>query len=70
MEDRSGKPRTNKEEIAETWREYCQDLYKDENHNRARNNEEAEEPEILKCEVESAIRKLKLNKAPGDGGIT
>ena len=72
IKDRDGKLLTTEKEVSKGWSEYCGELY---NHNINVNqdvlnhlwpNECQEEiPNIMECEVEAAITKLKSRKAPG-----
>ncbi|KAL3284637.1 hypothetical protein HHI36_018791 [Cryptolaemus montrouzieri] len=61
----------DREEIAETWRIYCEKLYaENEEINEHEIKEYEEEPFILQSEITSAIHKLKNNKSPGNDKIT
>ncbi|XP_012552626.1 uncharacterized protein LOC105842911 [Bombyx mori] len=74
IEDKNGNPIHEVAKIAERWREYCEELYKDQipQHQSTPSLEVTveEEPYILRSEIEAAIRKLKNNKAPGPDRIT
>lgn len=77
VKDKDGKLLTGNKEIKERWREYSNDLY---NHDLQvdekvldglwQGQHQEKEPDILKSEVERAIRKLKCRKAAGHDGIT
>ncbi|XP_072392201.1 uncharacterized protein [Diabrotica undecimpunctata] len=73
FEDHTGILRTNREDIAETWKLFCQDLYKDDQRQELVHQtpeEIKEEPNILENEIRLAISNLKYNKAPGSDMIT
>lgn len=64
IDDKNGKPIHEVAEVAERWREYCEELYQAQ---PAQTTAPAEvvsekEPDILRSEVEDAIRKLKTTK--------
>ena len=59
-----------KEKILERWEEYIKDLYGDNERNehfRIRTNSEG--PQILKSEVEHAVKMITKGEAPGPGSI-
>lgn len=71
IEDEDGNILTDKNEIAERWKTYCQELYRDSSGKLSRVPiPEEKEPSILKDEIRRAIAKLKNNKAPGADEIT
>ena len=51
------------------WSEYIEDLFEDSREEKCNINKEMDGPSILKEEVESAIRKMKLGKATGPDNI-
>ncbi|XP_071580973.1 uncharacterized protein [Temnothorax nylanderi] len=69
IEDKSDKILWESNDIVERWRQYCEELYKEdtvaENGEQAIKMTNEREPPILKSEVEEAITHLKPNKAPG-----
>ena len=60
-----------KENIKKMWQEYTEELYKKELHGP--DNHEGVithlEPDILECEVKSALESITTNKASGGDGI-
>ena len=60
-----------KEDIRKRWQEYTEELYKKELHGP--DNTEGVithlEPDILECEVKSALESITMNKASGGDGI-
>ena len=77
IENKQGKLLTDKKAIQERWTEYVQELYTypittDDNIltqlNTGNSNEE-EEPDILKTEIEQAIKELKVGKSAGCDNI-
>ncbi|XP_071582157.1 uncharacterized protein [Temnothorax nylanderi] len=72
IKDEQGTKITDPKGIAETWRQYCTNLYRDE-HSQVGppcGPHEHLEPPILRSEVEKAIGQLKKGKSPGADGIT
>ena len=62
---------TEEEDIEKRWQEYTEELYKKDLHNP--DNHEGVitnlEPDILECEVKSALGSITMNKASGADGI-
>ena len=73
LKTKDGKIIGDEDGIKERWREYTEELYKEDKRVVKENiNDEEEfekEPTIMEAEVEWAIRQLKDNKAPGLDGI-
>lgn len=74
IEDKSGKILWERNEILERWRDYCAELYNEESPETQKaappNTPENErEPDIVRAEVEHAIKYLKTNKSPGQDEI-
>lgn len=72
VKDDSGHTLTDKADIIERWRLYCENLMAPEEDPHPTNTmEEREftEPIILRSEVESATRKLSYHKAAGSDGV-
>ena len=71
INDEQGNKKTDPESIAEVWRRYCSNLFKDDTGGAYDLPDAFElEPDILRSEVESAIKKLRNRKSPGSDGIT
>ena len=62
---------TEAEDIAKRWKEYTEELYKNDRHDP--DNHEGVithlEPDILECEVKGAFGSIIMNKASGGDGI-
>ncbi|XP_062826436.1 uncharacterized protein LOC134296169 [Anolis carolinensis] len=71
IKNKDGKDLTEAEEIKKRWREYTEDLYrKDNNIEDSFDGVVSElEPDILRSEVEWALKSTANNKAAGDNGI-
>ena len=76
IEDKNGNILTDRSQVADRWREYCEELYNyrgpvDNNiPNRLSNVQEQEkDPPITLDEVVEAVRKLKKGKSPGADNI-
>ncbi|GFR93520.1 retrovirus-related Pol polyprotein LINE-1 [Elysia marginata] len=77
IKDKDGRLLTDDEDIMQRWSEYCSDLYNCEIQpdlsifSATRDPPETDDsPPIQKSEVEAAVKRLKLGKAPGDGSST
>lgn len=74
IEDENGEVLWNNEDILQRWKQYCEELYKEEvdvvNEVQVPHIINELEPNILKSEVEEAITHLKLNKTPGTDGVS
>ena len=71
IKDRNSMDLTEAEDVKKRWREYTEELYKNDlhdpdNHDGVINNLE---PDILECEVKWALGSIIMNKASGDDGI-
>ena len=69
--DRNGMGLTEAEDIKKRWQEYTEQLYKKDfydpdNHDGVITNLE---PDILECEVKSALGSITMNKASEGDGI-
>ena len=64
---------TEAEDIKKRWQEYTEELYKTDLHDPDNHKGVIThthlEPDILECEVRSALRSITMNKASGDDGI-
>ena len=62
---------TEAEDIKERWQEYTEELYKKDLHDP--DNDDGVithlEPDILECEVKSALGSISMDKASGGDGI-
>ena len=71
IKDRNSKELTETEEIKKRWKVYTEELYK-KGLNDLNNHDGVVthlEPDILECEVKSALRSITMNKTSGDDGI-
>ena len=71
IKDRNGMDQTEAEDIKKRWQEYTEELYKKDlqdpdNHDGVITHQE---PDILDCEVKSALGSITMNKASGSDGI-
>ena len=79
VEDRDETVLTGSSKVAERWKEYCNEIYnyranadrkmQDEDVDR-KGEEEDQECELLRSEVEAAIRSFKKDKSPGVDSIS
>ena len=73
IKDRNDTDLTEAEEIKKRWQEYTEELYKKDLHDPDNHKGVIThthlEPDILECEVRSALRSITMNKASGDDGI-
>ena len=69
IKDRNGMDLT--EDIKKSWQEYTEGLYKKDLHNSDNHDGMIThlEPDILECEVKSALGNITMNKASGGDGI-
>ena len=69
IKSKDGKVIFEKEEVRKRWAEYVGDLFADTRPELPvpANNEG---PPIIQAEVEKALRKIQIGKAPGEDGIT
>ena len=70
IKDRNGADLTEAEDIKKRWQQYTEvykkDLHDPDNHNGVITHLE---PDILECEVKSALGSITTNKASGGDGI-
>ena len=71
IKDRNGTDLTEAEDIKKRWQEYTEELYKKDCHDPDNHNGVIThlEPDILECEVKSALGSITTNKANGGDGI-
>ena len=72
IKDRNGMDITESGNIKKRWQEYTEELYKkdlndSDNHDGVITHTE---PDILECEVKSALGNITMNKASGGDGIS
>ena len=71
IKDRNGMDLTEAEDIKKRWQEYTEELYKKDLHDP--DNQDGMithlEPNILECEVKSALESIATNKASGGDAI-
>ena len=70
IKDRNGLDLTEAEDI-KRWQEYTEELYKKDLHDQDNHDGMIThlEPDILECEVKSALQSITRNKASGGDGI-
>jgi exonuclease III len=74
IEDKNGKMLTEKSQVVDRWREYCEELYNYRGDNNiptrlANEQDQEDDPPITLEEVIGAVRDLKQGKAPGVDNI-
>ena len=71
IKDRNSMDVTEADDIKKMWQEYTEELYKKDLHDPANDNGVIThlEPDILECEVKSALGSIPWNKASGGDGI-
>ena len=71
IQDRNGMDVTEEEDIKRRWQEYTGELYKKDLHDPHNHDGVIThpEPDILECEVRSALGSITMNKASGGDGI-
>ena len=71
IKDRNGMDLTEAEDIKKRWQEYTEELYKNDLHDLDNHDGVITdlEPDILECEVKSALESITMNKASGGDGI-
>ena len=71
IKDRNGKDLTEAEDIKKRWKEYTEELYKNDLHDPENHNGVITplEPDILEREVKWALESVTTNKASGGDGI-
>lgn len=70
IKDKQGNIITDVEGIAKVWRDYCVQLFQDTPDTVPEDHLKDLEPEILREEVERAVRRLRNQKSPGSDRIT
>ena len=66
INDKDGNTLTESEAIMKRWAEHCHQLYQEpQNHQWTRSHEHEREPDITREEVQTALRALPNDKAPG-----
>ena len=65
IKDRNGRDLTEAEDIKKNWQEYMEGLFKKDLHNSDNHDGVITdlEPDILECEVKSALGSITMNKA-------
>ena len=68
---RNGRDLTEAEDIKKRWREYTEELYKNDLHDPDNHDSVIThlEPDILESEVKWALGSISMNKASGGDGI-
>ena len=71
IKGRNGLDLTEAEDIKKRWQEYTEELYKKDLHDPDNHDGVITylEPDILLCEVKSALERITMNKASGGDGI-
>ena len=73
VKDKDGNVLTEEDEIKTRWKEYCEELYASKDDDDTQEDREQQEfeddPDILLCEVENAMKVLRSGKAPGVDNI-
>ena len=71
LKDRNGMDLVEAEDIKKRWQEYIEELYKKDLHDPDNHDGVIThlEPDILECEVKSALGSITMNKASGGDGI-
>ena len=71
IKDRNGMELTEAEDIKKRWQEYTEELYKKDLQDPDNHDDVIThlEPDILECEVKSALESITTNKAGGGDGI-
>ena len=72
IKDRNGRDLTEAEDIKKRWKEYTEELHKNDPHDPDNHNGVIThlEPDILECEVKWALESITMNKAGGGDGIS
>ena len=71
IKDRNGRDLTEAEYIKKRWQEYTEELYNKDLHDPDNHDGVIThlEPDILECEVKTALESITMNKASGCDGI-
>ena len=71
IKDRNGLDLPEAEDIKKRWKEYTEELYKQDLHDLDNHDDVITnlEPDILECEVKWVLESITMNKASGGDGI-
>ena len=71
IKDRNGRDLTEAEDIKKRWKEYTEELHKNDPHDPDNHNGVIThlEPDTLECEVKWALASITMKKAGGGDGI-
>lgn len=69
IKNKEGKILMETNEVLQRWSQYIDDLFEDETREFPEILREMEGPEILKSEIQKAMKSMKTGKSPGDDGV-